>query len=54
MSGFGVVIRVGTEDQAKKLARKIVDLTDEAGMLPLPVYIYKFKEYPDHGYSIVG
>ena len=39
MSGYGVVIRVKTEEQAKKLARKIVDLTDD----PRPVDIYKFE-----------
>lgn len=43
MTGFGVVIRVKTEDQAKELARKIVDLTHEAGMNPRPVDIYKFE-----------
>jgi len=61
MSVFGVVIRVGTEEQAKKLARKIVDLTDEAGMDTRPVDIYKFELDPVSGtdcrrshYYIVG
>jgi len=61
MSGFGVVIRVKTEDQAKELVRKIVDLTDEAGMNPRPVDIYKFETEPIPGitckrghYYIVG
>ena len=54
MESFGVVIMVKTEDQAKKLARKIMDLTDEAGMYPRPVDIYKFKGYPDREYSIIG
>ena len=43
MSGYGVVIRVKTEDQAEKLVRKIVDVTHEAGMDPIPVDIYKFE-----------
>ena len=61
MGSFGVVIRVKTEDQAKKLARKIVDLTEEAGMGPRPVDIYKFELDPVSGtdcrrshYYIVG
>ncbi len=54
MTGFGVVIRVKTEDQAKELARKIVELTDEAGMNPRPVDIYKFEGYPSLKYYIVG
>ena len=61
MEGFGVVIRVKTEDQAKKLVRKIVDVTYEAGMDPRPVDIYKFETEPIPGitckrghYYIVG
>lgn len=45
LSGFGVVIRVKTEDQAKKLARKIVDSMDD----PRPVDIYKFEIDPIPG-----
>ena len=54
MTGFGVVIRVGTEEQAKKLARNISDLMDEARMEPIPVDIYKFDRSPNHKYYIVG
>ena len=54
MEYFGVVIKVKTEDQAKELARKIVDLTHEARMNPRPVDIYKFEGYPSHKSYIVG
>lgn len=61
MGSFGVVIRVKTEDQAKKLARKIMDLIVEAGMDPGPVDIYKFETDPIPGitckrghYYIIG
>lgn len=61
MTGFGVVIRVGTEEQAKKLARNISDLMDEARMEPIPVDIYKFETVSISGtncrrghYYIVG
>ena len=54
MAGFGVVIRVGTEEHAKKMAVKISHLMDEARMLPIPVDVYKFEGYPDLRAYIVG
>lgn len=53
-AGFGVVIRVNTEEHAKEIARKIVDLTHEAGMNPTPVDIYKFEGHPSHKCYIIG
>lgn len=43
MTGFGVVIRVNTEEHAKEIQRKISDLMGEARMNPIPVDIYKFE-----------
>jgi len=55
MTGYyGVVIRTRTEEQAKKLAKKISDVTSEAGMDPRPVDIYKFEGSPDLKYYIIG